>query len=63
MPKIKTYKKKAPKGWDLLEPTLLDLEQKMSDGMLSPISHDSPPFIVYQYTHAFVSQLTPGSHV
>jgi bud site selection protein 31 len=33
MPKITTSRtKKAPKGWDLIEPTLLELKQKLRDG-------------------------------
>ena len=39
MPKIKTSRtKKAPKGWDLIEPTLLELQQKLRDGKHSLIS-------------------------
>ena len=33
MPKILTNKsKKHPKGWDAIEPTLLELKQKLRDG-------------------------------
>lgn len=32
MPKIRTLRtKKAPKGWELIEPTLLELTQKLRD--------------------------------
>jgi bud site selection protein 31 len=34
MPKVKTSRKKHPPGWEIIEPTLLDLEQKMRDGEL-----------------------------
>ena len=35
MPKIKTQRtKKAPAGWDDIEPTLLELQQKLRDGMV-----------------------------
>ena len=33
MPNIKTSRtKKAPKGWDLIEPTLAELQLKLRDG-------------------------------
>ena len=32
MPKIRKTKKKAPDGWELIEPTLEELEQKMREG-------------------------------
>ena len=35
MPKITTQKaKKTPKGWANIEPTLMELKQKMRDGKL-----------------------------
>lgn len=33
MPKIKTSRVKYPEGWELIEPTLRDLEAKMREGM------------------------------
>ena len=32
MPKVKRSKKKPPEGWELIEPTLDELEQKMREG-------------------------------
>jgi hypothetical protein len=34
MPKVRTTKQKPPAGWELLEPTILQLEQRMRDGSL-----------------------------
>jgi hypothetical protein len=34
MPKIKTHKTKPPAGWELVEPTLTEFEQKMKEGKL-----------------------------
>jgi bud site selection protein 31 len=33
MPKIKTSRVKYPDGWELIEPTLRDLEAKMREGV------------------------------
>ena len=33
MPKVKTNRVKYPEGWELIEPTLRELEQKMREGM------------------------------
>lgn len=33
MYKVRRSKKKPPEGWDLIEPTLDELDQKMRDGM------------------------------
>lgn len=33
MPKIKTKKTKFPEGWEVIEPTLDDLNAKMREGM------------------------------
>jgi len=33
MPKIKTSRVKYPEGWELIEPTLRDLEAKMREGV------------------------------
>lgn len=32
MPKVKRSKKPPPEGWELIEPTLEELEQKMREG-------------------------------
>ena len=32
MPKVKRSKKAPPEGWELIEPTLDELEQKMREG-------------------------------
>lgn len=32
MPKIRRSRKKPPDGWELIEPTLEELEQKMREG-------------------------------
>lgn len=34
MPKVRRSKKPPPEGWELIEPTLEELEQKMREGML-----------------------------
>eukprot|EP01089_Gocevia_fonbrunei_P009525 TRINITY_DN2184_c1_g1_i1.p1 TRINITY_DN2184_c1_g1~~TRINITY_DN2184_c1_g1_i1.p1 ORF type:complete len:148 (-),score=24.90 TRINITY_DN2184_c1_g1_i1:8-451(-) len=37
MPKVRTQRtKKAPKGWDIIEPTLDELQQKMRDAEAEP---------------------------
>lgn len=33
MPKVRTNRVKYPNGWELIEPTLRDLETKMREGM------------------------------
>jgi hypothetical protein len=38
MPKIKRGKKPPPEGWEIIEPTLLDLEKQMREG--------KPPFSI-----------------
>lgn len=32
MPKVRRSRKKTPDGWELIEPTLEELEQKMREG-------------------------------
>ena len=32
MPKIRRSRKKRPEGWELIEPTLEELDQKMKEG-------------------------------
>lgn len=34
MPKVKTNRVKYPEGWELIEPTLQELESKMREGLL-----------------------------
>lgn len=34
MPKVRRSKKSPPEGWELIEPTLEELEQKMREGIL-----------------------------
>lgn len=34
MPKVKRTKKRPPEGWELIEPTLDELEQKLREGEL-----------------------------
>jgi len=34
MPKVRRSKKPPPDGWELIEPTLEELEQKMREGNL-----------------------------
>lgn len=33
MPKIKTSRVKYPEGWELIEPTIRELDAKMREGM------------------------------
>lgn len=32
MPKVRRSKKRPPEGWEMIEPTLEELERKMRDG-------------------------------
>lgn len=34
MPKVRRSRKRPPDGWELIEPTLDELEQKMREGKL-----------------------------
>jgi bud site selection protein 31 len=34
MPKVKRSRKPPPEGWELIEPTLDELDQKMREGLL-----------------------------
>lgn len=38
MPKVKTSKIKYPNGWELIEPTLRELDAKMREGFIIYIS-------------------------
>jgi len=35
MPKVRRSKKPPPEGWELIEPTLDELEQRMREGKLT----------------------------
>lgn len=35
MPKVRRSRKSPPEGWELIEPTLEELEQKMREGRLA----------------------------
>lgn len=35
MPKVRRSRKPPPEGWELIEPTLEELEQKMREGNLT----------------------------
>lgn len=41
MPKIKTSRVNYPDGWELMEPTLLDLDAKMRQGLSLALSSPS----------------------
>ena len=44
MPRIRTNKtRKAPKGWDLIEPTLMELTDKIREGI--EIYHELTSFL------------------
>ena len=40
MPKVKRSRKPPPDGWELIEPTLDELDQKMREG--TPVEDDRP---------------------
>lgn len=37
MPKVRRSRKPPPEGWELIEPTLEELESKMREGMTNSI--------------------------
>lgn len=37
MPKVRRSKKAPPEGWELIEPTLDELEQKMREGLYTQL--------------------------
>lgn len=37
MPKVKRSRKPPPDGWELIEPTLDELDQKMREGLFSKL--------------------------
>lgn len=38
MPKVKTNRVKYPEGWELIEPTLSELQAKMREGIVTSIN-------------------------
>lgn len=38
MPKVRRSRKSPPEGWELIEPTLEELEQKMREGLLRKLN-------------------------
>lgn len=51
MPKVRRSKKSPPEGWELIEPTLDELEQKMREGMSFHIFHLHSSFLVFISSH------------
>lgn len=49
MPKVKRSRKPPPDGWELIEPTLDELDQKMREGSFSKLqcSQNANKSIVY----------------
>jgi len=49
MPKVKTNRVKYPEGWELIEPTLRELQGKMREGwnFISYIIHVLLDFILF----------------
>ena len=41
MPKVRRSKKPPPDGWELIEPTLEELEQKMREGQFNFLNSDN----------------------
>jgi bud site selection protein 31 len=37
MPKVRRSKKPPPDGWELIEPTLDEIEQKMREGLFAAV--------------------------
>jgi hypothetical protein len=49
MPKVRRGKQKPPEGWELIAPTIEELDRKMRDGSFSSIhSHNLPLFCFLQ---------------
>lgn len=38
MPKVKTNRVKYPEGWELIEPTLSELQAKMREGIVTSVN-------------------------
>lgn len=49
MPKIRRSRKRPPDGWELIEPTLEELEQKMREG--SYYNHYQVSLFSYKVLH------------
>lgn len=44
MPKVKRSRKPPPDGWELIEPTLDELDQKMREGKQIDYSHTAQQY-------------------
>lgn len=43
MPRVKRSKKSPPEGWELIEPTLEELDKKMKEGIIyNSLCFDTP---------------------
>lgn len=51
MPKVRRSRKPPPDGWELIEPTLEELEQKMREGK-------SRRFDIFNFTAGFILRRT-----
>lgn len=51
MPKIKTNRVKYPEGWELIEPTLRELQAKMREGIISIVFYY--PIISFLFTRVY----------
>lgn len=49
MPKVRRSRKKPPEGWELIEPTLEELEQKMREGKNGDVNKISHLLIVFMF--------------
>lgn len=58
MPKVKRSKKPPPDGWELIEPTLEELEQKMREG-----NKQTPQFIILFFVRRIVFDKKPNTAV
>lgn len=59
MPKVKRSRKPPPDGWELIEPTLDELDQKMREGtqqswVLSGVDTSNELWDLHEYKVAFV---------
>jgi hypothetical protein len=49
MPKIKTSRVEYPEGWELIEPTIRELDAKMREGMVRWLFVSSTIYRFYWY--------------
>lgn len=49
MPKVRRSRKPPPDGWELIEPTLEELEQKMREGMHADVAYCTTYTFKYMY--------------